>query len=127
VLQVADGYQLYVERKGASLILKAKTIIITSNDEPSHWWPGKDLAPLWRRVHQGGGAYALWVDKPRITGPSGRLLQEGGLTVTYPEGAGRLPAVREPAPVEVRFTYAQRNLRIFCGFLETVSVSRWWG
>lgn len=127
VLQYADGYELYVERKGASVILKAKTIIITSNDEPGHWWPAKDLAPLWRRVHEGNGAYALWVDTPRILGPSGRLLQEGGVSVTYPQNGNKLPHVPDP-PVQVHLLF--RSDVIYLSIINinlTVSVSKWWG
>jgi len=93
MLQLLDGYELSVERKGASVLFKPKVIVITSNDEPDRWWPGKDLAPFWRRVNEGGGSYCLWVERPRIQSANGRVTQEGGLVRTYPQGGASLPDI----------------------------------
>jgi len=93
MLQLCDGYELSVERKGASVIFAPSTIVITSNDEPDRWWPGKDLAPFWRRVNEGGGSYCLWEERPRIQSATGRVTQVGGLVQTYPQGGTLLPAL----------------------------------
>lgn len=99
MLQLCDGYELNAERKGASVIFKPSTIIITSNDEPDRWWAGKDLAPFWRRVNEGGGSYCLWLERPRITGVTGRVIQDGGLEMTYPQGGASLPALHSVVAV----------------------------
>ena len=131
MLQLLDGYQLMVERKGASVLFKPNVIVITSNDEPDRWWPGKDLAPFWRRVSEGGGTYCLWVERPRIQGANGRIVQEGGLVRTYPQGGAPLPedatapvagaSAMAPATT-VHFRYSTR--RVACrGVLGNIDTS----
>jgi len=54
LLRWLDRYPVIVEIKGASTVLKAKTLWITSNLEPSLWYPGLDpdtLAALLRRMN----------------------------------------------------------------------------
>lgn len=58
MLRICDRYPLMVQTKGGNKHLRATRFIITSNVNPSEWWPRKGLGAMERRlteqVYMGG-------------------------------------------------------------------------
>lgn len=52
LLRLLDIYKLKVEIKGGFAWAVWTTVVITTNNEPSSWYQGVNLAPLKRRIHE---------------------------------------------------------------------------
>ena len=56
-----------MEVKGGMRITNYSYVVITSNTEPSSWWPGIDLAPLKALVLEGDGMYIEFREQPTVS------------------------------------------------------------
>lgn len=77
MLDLLDRYELKVQTKGGTTQCVSTTIVITSNEEPSEWYPqmeGRDekLKPLLRRIEE-FGSRPRFMTENRVDGLNGEL------------------------------------------------------
>jgi len=118
VLRLTDGRREPIEVKGGMRETKYDYVVITSNTDPSAWWPGTDLDPLKARVLEGGGMYVEFREAPSITRNGVRRV--GGMIQTpvwhRPEDINRtLPKLPDPPrPASARYLYTLYSILHIC-------------
>lgn len=85
MLDLLDRYQLKVQTKGGTVQCVASTIVITSNDEPSEWYPALEgrsekMRPLLRRIEEFG-------KRPRYQTENRLAAQNAGADAAAASGA----------------------------------------